>query len=681
MSSLGPGGAERAALQVAAGLAASGREVEVLTLRSDVPDFHAVPDGVRRRRADSAAAVDRSWWDAPAQLQRSLALRREVLAGRPAAVLAFTDLTNVAVLQALALTRVPVVVSEQIDPRSFPLGARWEALRRLWYPTAARVVLQTAEVAAWAAVERPRWKVTVAANPVTPPVLAPEAARPEWFAARNVVAMGRLAPQKGFDLLLPVFARLADRHPDWSLTVLGEGPDRPALERQVHELGLLGRVHLRGLVNPPWDVLAAGDVFAFSSRFEGFPNALMEAMACGLPTVSFACPTGPAEIVRDGVDGLLVPAGDLAAFESSLDALMTDGERRRAMAREAVTVVDRFGTAQVLPQWADALDAAGQAAAGPPVQTPRCPLCRTTAGVALDHAAAAEVFRALREQWGAPLTADVERDHSPTPTYRLLRCCACGLEHFDPPVPGSPAFYAQLADGTYYPERWEFDVVGSRLGRHDVVLDLGAGNGAFLASLRGRVAGVVGVDHSPAALRQLRDQGIEAYADDFTRVAAAHAGRFSVVTAFQTVEHVADVAELLEPALKALAPGGRLFLSAPNRERWGRGPLEPLDWPPHHLSRWSPQQWQRLADRFDLRVVQVTLQQPDFSVAAAATAGAVARPLARVLPAGAAELAGRAVRRVVLTQPRYARAAAAGRWVAHGVAGHTMLAELARRRP
>lgn len=350
LSSLGAGGAERAAVEVAAGLVSRGWQVDLLTVRCDVSDFHATPAGVCRSRADAAAARDTPWWNVFAQAHRSRALRRSILNLRPDVVLSFTDLTNVAVLQALLGSDLPVVVSEQIDPRMMPLGRRWESLRRALYPRARTVLVQSTDVQAWAGRARRRWRVRVAANPVAAlPELA--AAAPAWFGPRNLVAMGRLAPQKGFDLLLPVFAALSREFPHWHLTILGEGPERGALTAQAEALGVADRVHLPGLVNPPWGVLAAGDLFVFPSRFEGFPNALMEAMACGLPAVSFDCPTGPRDIVRPDVDGVLVPALDVAGLQRALSELMRDERRRKGLADRAADVRERFGRDRVVQVW------------------------------------------------------------------------------------------------------------------------------------------------------------------------------------------------------------------------------------------------------------------------------------------------------------------------------------------
>jgi glycosyltransferase involved in cell wall biosynthesis len=146
---------------------------------------------------------------------------------------------------------------------------------------------------------------------------------------------------------------MARLHPDWNLVILGEGEQRSSLEQQVTDRGLEGRVKLPGLVEDPFGILRACDIFALSSLYEGQGLALVEALACGLPAVSFDCPSGPAQIVRDGVDGFLLPVGDVDALARALDRLMADGELRQRMAARAPEVTERFAVDAIVRRWED----------------------------------------------------------------------------------------------------------------------------------------------------------------------------------------------------------------------------------------------------------------------------------------------------------------------------------------
>jgi len=163
--------------------------------------------------------------------------------------------------------------------------------------------------------------------------------------------MGRLVPQKGFDVLIRAFATLADELPDWHLTILGEGPERSALKALVHRLGIGDRVHLQGRTVDPDSFLAASAVFALPSRYEGFPNALLEAMANGCACVSTRCDSGPADLIADGENGRLTPVDDVMSFAEALGALMEDANVRSQLGQHARKSVLRFSLDTVFNAW------------------------------------------------------------------------------------------------------------------------------------------------------------------------------------------------------------------------------------------------------------------------------------------------------------------------------------------
>jgi glycosyltransferase involved in cell wall biosynthesis len=168
---------------------------------------------------------------------------------------------------------------------------------------------------------------------------------------KMLTAVGRLTRQKGFDLLLEAFARIAKTHPDWKLVIWGEGEARLELEAQRDALGLSNRVEMPGLTPRPGLWLETADAFVLSSRYEGWGIVLLEAMAAGLPVVSFACDWGPTDMIANGEDGILVPNGDIAALADALSNLMADEALRARLAANAEANVRRYDAAHILSQW------------------------------------------------------------------------------------------------------------------------------------------------------------------------------------------------------------------------------------------------------------------------------------------------------------------------------------------
>ena len=327
----------------------------MVTLVSPALDFYELHTSVKRVALGIPEKSSNPVQAIANNLGRALALRRLLREVRPDVALSFMTTANVLLALAAMGTRSMVSVgSERVHPPMYPLGKIWEALRARLYLRLDAIVALTSESVDWLCVHTLARKVVLIPNfavwplPQQSPYLQPTV-RSSW--QRILLAVGRLSEQKHFDLLIRAFQRLASQFPQWHLVILGDGPERSALLTQIEVAKLNHRVSLPGRAGNVGQWYAVADLFAMSSRFEGFPNVLVEAMAHGLPAVSFDCDTGPRDIIRHEVDGLLVANGDLSAFTYALRRLMKDDILRQQFAVKAIESRERFSIEKITGIW------------------------------------------------------------------------------------------------------------------------------------------------------------------------------------------------------------------------------------------------------------------------------------------------------------------------------------------
>lgn len=353
LPNLAGGGAERVALTLAGTFVRAGVAVDMVLGRAQGELLGEVPAGVNTVDLDVGRL-------------RSLVptfacyLRQE----RPDAVLAVMQEVNCAAVLASIRSRSwhgRVVLSEHSNPvahmRSLPnLRGRWFARRfvRTLYPRADGLIAISQGVAdaVTAIVGARHCDITVINNPVDAAAICARASEPvdhPWLKDGGdpvLIAVGNLKPAKDFSTLLRAFEELRQRRRA-RLIILGEGDERNRLRSLVKKLGIEDTVAMPGFVHNPWAWMAKSDLFVLSSRWEGFPMVLAEALAVGVPVVATDCPSGPREILEDGRYGTLVPVGDAPALARAMEAaldLPVDAAvlRRRAADFAPGTIARRY---------------------------------------------------------------------------------------------------------------------------------------------------------------------------------------------------------------------------------------------------------------------------------------------------------------------------------------------------
>ena len=357
LPSLHGGGAERAAAQILNALDPVAWDRSMYLFRRE---------GAYLDRVD--AAIEIASGDDVARIGRWIALRRFVRRMRPQVIVAFLSYFSALTAARAAAVGARVVFNQQTPMSDFLDDAdyRW---RRSWRRTALTLATRIGYRLADAIVVTSngvaddlvsafgiaRDRIRVLHNPVDLAAVAAAAiepvdpAEPHWPSAPRIVAAGRLADAKNYLLMLDALA-LVRRTVPASLLVLGDGERGPAIREHAQRLGIGDAVVFAGFQRNPWKFIAQADVFALSSRYEGFGNVLIEAMACGVPVVATSSP-GTRDIVAGGVNGLLVEKHQPAELAAALERLLTDSAMRSRMAIAARQTAERFALPAIAAEY------------------------------------------------------------------------------------------------------------------------------------------------------------------------------------------------------------------------------------------------------------------------------------------------------------------------------------------
>jgi GalNAc-alpha-(1->4)-GalNAc-alpha-(1->3)-diNAcBac-PP-undecaprenol alpha-1,4-N-acetyl-D-galactosaminyltransferase len=346
------GGVERMIITIMNAMVARGHEVDLFTwdLRGAEAFYPMAPD-ITWHRLDmgspSVKASTKLMWG------RARTIRSLVCQRRPQVIVSFQDGPFLALRAYTMGLGIPVVAAERNAPTRFDhtSAGRHQRLIFQGLRLATRIAIQCESYRALYPVFL-RERICCVPNPVLPALLL---ARPD---TRNsdgrfrLLSVGRLCYQKNYSVLIEAFAQLAPAFPDWDLVVVGEGEDRGSLESLVAERGLERRVMLAGVSTSIAKWYASAQLFCLPSLWEGFPNALAEAFAHGLPAVGFANCAGVRDLIVHGSNGLLADGnGDAASLTGALTALMSDSALRASMGLAAADSVRQFNPENIFSRW------------------------------------------------------------------------------------------------------------------------------------------------------------------------------------------------------------------------------------------------------------------------------------------------------------------------------------------
>ncbi len=260
--------------------------------------------------------------------------------------ISFMTRANILTILAAKIQGIPVIISERTNPNKQNLPIFWKKIRKITYKSANYLVIQNKSIKTFFSNIINPDKIIIIANPIAPELSNGKESETK---SNNILTVGRLISSKAHHILIKAFANTLNA--DWKLVLAGDGPERLSIEKLIKQLGLERKVVLLGNVKDVAKLYNTSKIFAFSSTFEGSPNALIEAMHFGLACISTDCPSGPSDFIIPEENGYLVPVNDIEKFSTKLNQLMDSEKLRESFGEKAIIAVEGLRVEQIVNEW------------------------------------------------------------------------------------------------------------------------------------------------------------------------------------------------------------------------------------------------------------------------------------------------------------------------------------------
>ncbi len=349
---LGAGGAERVFTLMANFWNQKGFDVTVISLDSPSnPPFFQLDPQIKYHPLNLLKEEKSLVGKAIRTIKQIWLTRAKVKMVNPDVVIAQLDIAIFLAITSTVLSKVKSMAYEGNNPYLNTTNKYLQQFNNFLYRFADRIILQTHQIARTFP-QNLQKKISVIYNPITVPnAQLEENDYLRNFQNKTVISVGRLEHQKGYDILLEAFQIFLNKNPGWKLVILGEGQLRPELENMCKDLGISENVKMPGREKHPFERLKDCSIYVLSSRFEGLPNALLEAMSMGLPVISTRCRFGPEEIISHQENGLLIPVEDPMALADALRQLAQNVEFCQSIGTKAKDIMKVCSPEVVMQQW------------------------------------------------------------------------------------------------------------------------------------------------------------------------------------------------------------------------------------------------------------------------------------------------------------------------------------------